>query len=463
MTHPKQSLTRQFAQWAEAVTLERMPEHVREKARTCFMDWLAAVASGAAHPLAETYVKLARKLGGESGATIAARTETTSKAFAIFANAALGHITENDDGHRWSIMHPGDVVFPVVACLAPLTAEPAKYALEGAVVGYEATIRLGVALGPDHYATWHTTATAGVFGAAAAAAKIMELDADGIVNALGHAGTQSAGLWQFLEDGCVPAKPFHPAKACLSGYMAAVAASKGIPGAAHILEGSKGLLTALGKPPLPEKFTEGLGAGYAIEEANFKGYPTCGQTHSMIDAMRAIRKKHAIKPEEISSIEARVYERAVQIAGNANPQTLEEAKFSIPFCLAYFLLHGKIPFAGLTADDVFRPDIRALMDKTTLVVDPEMSAGFPDARPCTVTVNINTGQSFTAENRFRRGDPENPMSFDEIADKFRELAAETYTPAKAETVIASVRSMCRNGNLAAWADISPDNPRFFVV
>lgn len=453
------SLTQAFANWSEGVTVATLPDDIREKARTCLLDWLAAVSSGAAHPAAKVYVSLARELGGiggKEGVPIAARKEKTSRAFAIFANGALGHLTENDDGHRWSIMHPGDVVFPVVAALAPLAEKPAKAALEGAVVGYEATIRLGVALGPEHYSVWHTTATAGVFGAAAAAAKILGLGAQGMVNALGHAGTQSAGLWQFLDDGCVAAKPFHPGKSCLSGYIAAMAAKNGIPGAAHILEGSKGLLAAMGRPPLPEKFSANLGYGYAIAEANFKGYPTCGQTHSMIDALSRIMKEHGITARDVESIEARVYAQAMTVAGKLDPRNLEEAKFSIPFCLAYMLLHGKIPFTGITAQDLFREDIRAVMAKVTLVEDPAMSAGFPDARPCRVIVAMKDGRYVATENKFRRGDPENLMTFDEIAEKFRELATDVYSPAKLETVIATVKNMCRGSETGEWPDLDPD-------
>lgn len=453
------TLTQTFAQWSEGVSWETLPEEVREKARMCLLDWLAAVSSGAAHPAAEAYVALARELGGadeSDGTPIVSRKEKTSSAFAVFANGALGHITENDDGHRWSIMHPGDVVFPVVAVLAPLAENPAKAAIESAVAGYEAAIRLGMAFGPEHYSTWHTTATAGVFGAAAAAAKVLGLGEKGMAGALGHAGTQSAGLWQFLDDGCVAAKPFHPGKSCLSGYMAAMAAKQGIPGPAHILEGPKGLLTALGRPPLPEKFSGNLGCGYAIMEVNFKGYPTCGQTHSMIDALSRIITEHGITACDVESIEARVYAKAITVAGKLDPQNLEEAKFSIPFCLAYTLLHSKIPFTGISGDDVFRDDIRAEMAKVTLVEDAAMNAGFPDARPCRIIVTRKDGNRLEAENRFRRGDPEKPMTFDEVADKFRELGAGVYSPAKRERIISTVKNMCRDNEAGEWPDLVPD-------
>ncbi len=448
------SLTQTFAAWAVNVRQEALPENVREKARICCLDWIAAAASGAGHPLAETYVRLARTLSGNGKESIVARREKASRPFAIFANAALGHITETDDGHRWSIVHPGAVVFPVVASLASTTDQPGRAAVEGAVVGYEAAIRLGLAFGPGHYDIWHTTATAGVFGAAAAAAKIMGLDPPAFTDALGHAGTQSAGVWQFLKDNCASAKPFHPAQSCLSGYIAATAAAGGIPGAPYILEGGKGLFAALGRSPQPEQFTHDLGKKYVIEEVNCKPYPTCGQTHSMIDAMTAIIKKHKLAASQVLDIEARIYTKAADIAGNPNPANLEEAKFSIPFCLAYLLVKGKIPFTGMTDADVFNESIRSLMAKTRLVTDPAMEAGFPDARPCKINVATSDGRILSADNQFRKGDPEKPFSFTEIAEKFRELAAGVYSSAKMDSIIDSVRCLCRNGNVSSWPDLS---------
>lgn len=450
------TLTSAFAKWSEEIEWETLPESVREKARDCLLDWLGAAASGAAHPAANAYVSVAQELGGTQGTEIIARKEKTSKAFAIFANGALGHITENDDGHRGSIMHPGAVVFPVVIVLAPFTANPAKAAFEGAVAGYEAAIRLGMALGPEHYSIWHTTATAGVFGAAAAAAKILGLGEKGMIDALGFAGTQSAGLWQFLDDGCVSAKPFHPGKSCLSGYISAIMAKKGLPGAPRILEGDKGLLLALGREASPERFAYNLGKSYAIEEANIKGYPTCGQTHSMIDALAKIMKdaQPSFNAHDVERIEAQVYSKAIIVAGKTNPQNVEEAKFSIPFCLAFLLLHGSIPFIGITAEDVFNPDIRALMSKVHLLEDARMTAGFPQARPCRVIVTLKDGRRLEAENKFRLGDPEKPMPFKEIAKKFRELSSGVYSLPHCERIIKTVDAMSKGKNV--WPDLAPD-------
>ncbi|SHN57662.1 MmgE/PrpD family protein [Desulfovibrio litoralis] len=430
-----------LAEWVCNLKLDDVSEQVEEKTRSCILDWLGSAYSGSIHPTAQLYINLAKDMGGLGKEAIIGKEETCSLPMSIFVNGAFGHISETDDGHRASIMHPGSVVVPVALGLAHLAKNPGKALMEGVIAGYEVAIRVGEALGPGHYAKWHTTATAGVFGAAATAAKMLELSKEQVVSALGIAGTQAAGLWQFLDDGCLNAKPFHPAKACFDGYMSAIAAKNGLSGAWRIFEGKKGLLSALASPPLPEYLTAKLGEGFKIMEANFKAYPTCGQTHSMIDALDRLCLEHQLTPKSVKSISARVYERAMQVAGNLDPKSLEEAKFSIPFCMAYRLVHGAIPFSGLDEHSVSDAEVRAVMKKISIVVDPEMSAGFPAARPCVVEITCNDERLLSCRNLYRKGDPESPMSFEQVAAKFRDLTQVVLSPPVAEKIIQVSRTL----------------------
>ncbi len=431
--------------WIAHTSLETLPsamhEEICEKARGCYLDWLGSAYAGAMHPTAQKYVRLGQRMGGSGDHCIVGHEEKLSLLMAVFVNGALGHIAETDDGHRLSILHPGSVVFPVVQALAPLAKDPAKAFIEGAIAGYELVIRVGEALGKAHYSTWHTTATAGVFGAAAAAAKILGLSAEQCAYALGHAGTQAAGLWQFLEDNCLEAKPFHPGKSAMEGLMAALMAEQNIAGAAHIFEGKCGILAALGRAPVAEKLDLNLGQQYKILESNFKMYPTCGQTHSMIDALDTVLQQHDLKAENISAITVQLYARAMEIAGIAQPQSLEEAKFSIPFCLAHFARHKAIPFEGLGLEHVQDPITQALMQKVQLVFDAEMDAGFPAARPCKVTVTLDDGSQYSAFNAFRKGDPESPASYAELAKKFRQLTCEALSAEQSEAFIAAIHAL----------------------
>ncbi len=438
------SFAQELGQWIADVQLENLPEDIVEKAKASYLDWLGSAYAGAEHPLAQKYVSLGLAMGGEGSFPIINHKESTSLLASVFVNGAFGHIVETDDGHRLSILHPGSVVFPVVQALAPLAKDPGKAFVEGAVAGYELVIRVGEALGRAHYSTWHTTATAGVFGAAAAAAKILNVNAEQCAYALGHAGTQAAGLWQFLEDKCLEAKAFHPGKSAMEGLMAALLAQENIAGASHIFEGKSGLLFALGRNPLPEKLNENLGKVYKIQEANFKMYPTCGQTHSMIDALeKVIQECPAISEytENIEKISVRLYARAKEIAGIERPETLEEAKFSIAFCLAHFARFGAIPFVGLSLKEVQDPKTLALMNKVELIVDAEMDAGFPAARPCEVSVHLNDGSSFNAFNAYRKGDPESPATFADLSEKFRQLTSTALSQDKTENFISAIAGL----------------------
>ncbi len=420
----------QIADYIAGLKIENIPETTRHKASLCLMDYLAAAWNAQGHPLAEKYLGLARYLAGHEGGGVSVIGSSLNlpAPWAVFANAAKGHVTEVDDGHRTSIMHIGTVVIPVVLALAEQRKLSGAQILEAIVCGYDVAIRSGECFGPEHYGIFHTTATAGTFGAAAAAAKALGLEPKAIAWALGHAGTQAAGLWQFLNENAVQAKPFHPAKAALNGMLAAALAESGIEGAVEIYEGKKGFCAIAAKNPQYHALVSNLGSNFKIDEVNFKGYPTCGQTHSMLDAMAAILSREQFSATDVAEVEARVYQRAVDIAGIPEPTTLEEAKFSNQCCLAFMIAKGSLSFLNFTEEAVRDNDIRALMRKIHLVVDPEMDAGFPAARPCRIIVRLKDGRTFSQDNKYRKGDPENPMDAMAMQEKFAQLSSESLTP-----------------------------------
>lgn len=412
-----------IADYVAGLKIEDIPESTRHKASLCLIDYLAAAWNAQGHPLAEKYVRLAMSMAGKGSddASAIGLGLKLPPAWAAFANAAQGHITETDDGHRTSIMHIGTVVIPVVLALAESRKLTGARIMEALVCGYDVAIRSGECFGPEHYGIFHTTATAGTFGAAAAAAKAMNLSPQAVAWALGHAGTQASGLWQFLNENAVQAKPFHPAKAALAGMISATLAESGIEGAVEIFEGEKGFCAIASKKPQYDALVDKLGSVFKIDEVNFKGYPTCGQTHSMLDAMAAILSRERFLAEDVAEVEARVYQRAVDIAGIPDPETLEEAKFSNQFCLAFMISRGTLSFMNFTEEAMSDHDLRRVANKIRLVVDPEMDAGFPAARPCRITVRLNDGRSFSQENKFRKGDPENPMDAAAMQEKFAQL------------------------------------------
>lgn len=341
-------------------------------------------------------------------------------------------------------MHVGISIFPVVLGIAKERKLSGKEIVQSIACGYEASIRVGEFLGRSHYNIFHTTGTAGSFGAAAAAAKALGLDAEKTAHALGHAGTQANALWQFLDDGALAAKAFHPGRAAQNGIAAAYLAAQGIPGATRILEGQRGYGSYATCTPNLDAVTANLGSPDKVEEICFKSYPTCGQTHSMLDALRDLLAEHRLAASDVREIEARVYQQAINIAGIAQPRTLEEAKFSLPTCLAIMLVMGDLTFSNMTWETVSQPAVREAAAKIRLVFDPGIDAKFPATRPCRIIVRTRDGRELSRENYYRTGDPEKPMSLARMRDKFRDLTGHSL-------------SRDRQNMILDWCEALPDS------
>lgn len=428
-------ITKKLAYFVAALKYEDIPQQVQHKAKHCFLDWLGSVYASYEKEISKKYILLALAQGQKGPCTIIGTKEKTSLLWSAFANSALGHIAETDDGHKTSILHPGTVTIPAALATCEKKELSGKDFLTAVVAGYEVAMRVGECLGEKHYTLWHTTGTAGTFGSASAMAKLLRIDSQGIISILGHAGTQAAGLWQFLLDGQAQAKPLHPAKATLNGILAAEFHNHGIHGARRILEGEKGLCKAMAPNGDLSKLEESLGEYFKINETTFKAYPTCGQTHSAICSVEKIMREHCFKNKDIQEIIVYTYEKALDIAGIKEPKNLEEAKFSLPFCIAFLLKTGKITFKNMEEKHLRETEIQDLMKKVHLHMDPTLDQKFPQERPSKVVVHLKDGKELFATSNFRKGDPENPLTEEEIIHKFMELSHHKLKPNKQKEII----------------------------
>lgn len=415
-------------------SLNDLSPETLEKARHCVLDYMAAAWNAQGHNLTPVYAGLAREMGGSGEYPIVGEGKT-GMAAAVFANGALGHVTEVDDISRMATMHTGICVMPVVFALAQELGLTGRQILESVICGYEAAQRIGTCLGRTHYATFHTTATAGTFGAAAAAAKALGLNAEMTAHALGHAGTQAAGLWQFHEDKASSAKALHPGKSAQNGLVAGKLAARGIPGATHILEGKKGFFAFATTSPDLDAVTKNFGKPFKIDEVGFKSYPICGQIISMMDATRAIIRKHGVKAEDVAEVESRVYQQALAIAANPDPRNLDEAKFSNQVCTAVMLVKGDLTFGNFTEEAINDPAVRELASRVKLLFDKEIDSKFPATRPCRITIRTRSNKEYVEENYYRTGDPERPMTWEQMQDKFRDLSGHVLSKERQEAVI----------------------------
>ncbi len=398
---------------------EDFSDEVIDKAKMCLLDWIGCAIAGHDHPVSEKLVEAALANKGIKEATIIGHNQKVPAIWAAFANGAISHAIEMDDGHKWSISHPGVTVIPAALALGESLSCSGKEFLAALIIGYDVSIRAGESVGPEHYDIWHTTATCGTFGAAAACTKLMKLKINEIADALGNAGSQAAGLWQFIEEGAMT-KLLHTAKVGFNGLLSSQIAQSGFTGAHKIFEGEKGFLKAMSQNPCPERLIENLGIHYKILESNFKVHASCGHTHSPIDAIIKAREMYDITPEKIVNIHILTYSTAFELTGNFNPQNAFEAKFSMPYCVATALVFGVVDSNKFSQEALPNKSVRSIMSKIRMTVDHQLENQFPDCRPTIIKVET-TEDSFVVENYYRKGDPENPLSYKEVEEKFMSL------------------------------------------
>lgn len=334
-----------------------------------------------------------------------------------FLLGSLAHILEVDDLHRASVVHPGCVVVPAAWAVAERERADGKAFLTAVLHGYEAATRIGMAVGPTHYRIWHNTATCGPFGAALAAAHLTQLDAVATQHALGNAGTQAAGLWQFLETGAMT-KHLHAGRAAEAGVLAADLARLGFTGPPAILEGAKGFFAATCPDADPDAVIRDLAATpWQLRQTSLKPWPSCRHTHPTIDAAQALRRE--IDPYAIDHILVETYQTALDVCDRPDPQSDYHAKFSLQHCVAAALLQDRIDFSS------FQTSARStLMDyraRVTLRAEASYCRAYPTAWGSTVTVTQQGGDQFTAHRAHAKGDPENPLTAHEVIAKAQQL------------------------------------------
>src|SRR5690242_3329645 len=304
---PATGTTRALAAFLAALRYDDLPAAVIARAEDLFLDWLASTLAGRGARPVTALERFAARMGPADGPSeMLVSRRRTSPLFAALVNASASHVVEQDDVHNGSVFHPGAVVWPAVLATAQETGASGRDLIAAGVAGYEAGIRVGEFLGRSHYRVFHTTGTAGTLAAAAAVAHILGADAETMLHALGSAGTQASGLWEFLRD-AADSKQLHTAKAASDGLLAAYLARDGLTGAARILEGAQGMAAGMSSDAEPARLTDGLGARWAILETSFKYHASCRHTHPAADALLQLLRDHSLSADQIARVRARVH------------------------------------------------------------------------------------------------------------------------------------------------------------
>ena len=414
--------TATLARFASELRFEQIPAPVVRRAEDLLQDWIGSALAGKGARPVEAIERFALQMGPADGASeVLISRRRTSPLFAAMVNAAASHFAEQDDVHNGSVFHPGAVVFPPALAIAQSLGSSGRDLITAAVAGYEVGIRVGEFLGRSHYKVFHTTGTAGTVAAAAAAGRLLRLSPGVMQHALGSAGTQAAGLWEFLRD-AADSKQLHTAKAAADGLLAAYLAQDGFTGAKRILEGAQGMAAGMSTDADPAWLTDRLGTRWALTETSFKWHAACRHTHPAADALLKIVVDHDLAAADIASVTAHVHQAAIDVLGPVtDPTTVHQAKFSMGTVLGMI---GVFRNAGLAEfQQHFRdPRVIALRERVRMVKDDGVDAAYPQRWIGKVTVTTTAGRALTARVEEPRGDPGNTLSRGEIEDKAVRLA-----------------------------------------
>lgn len=440
------SLLSQFGEWSAALTCEHLPAAVVARAKLCFLDYVGVALRAEDFGTDSTragarQIRALLAAEGQGGdALVLGSEQRLSLGAAVLMNAYLGQATSLDDTALRSMSHPACAVIPaVIGCAARKPCDGAT-ALAAVVAGYEAMIRVGRAIMPGHAKRgFHVTATTAPFGAAAAAARIMGLDARQTMSALAIAGDLGAGLQEALFRSYAAGK-FAVARAVQSGVLAACLAADGMAGAPALLEGPEGFLRAMSDAVHPERVCAGLGSDYEIEEIGFKFHSGCRHWHAAVDAIIALRKAHGLVPDDVAKIHFATYGEALRMNID-DPPTGDQARLCTAFAVAQALLGQDLITGDLFCDaQLARPEVRAIMARVTHALDPDFERRYPMEWPVRIEVQTRDGRQLGLTLDKPLGEP-GTTGAEAIVGKFMVMAQPALGAARAAAVAEQVQTL----------------------
>jgi 2-methylcitrate dehydratase PrpD len=428
-----------LAHFAATLRFEDIPAPVLRRAEDLFLDWFASALAGKGARPVESIARFMEQMGPAQGPSeILIHRRGSSPLVAAAINAAASHFVEQDDVHNGSVFHPAAVVFPPALAVAQALGSSGHDLLTAAVVGYEVGIRVGEFLGRSHYRVFHTTGTAGTIAAAAATGRLLGLTPGQMQHAFGSAGTQAAGLWEFLRD-AADSKQLHCAHAAGAGLTAAYLANDGFTGARRIFAGTKGMAAGMSSDADPSRLADGLGQRWALAETSFKVHASCRHTHPAADTLLKLMRESRLSADAVKRVTAQVHQGAIDVLGPVtDPQTVHQAKFSMGTVLGLIATKGRAGLAEFDAD-YKSPAVIAFRDKVRMVLDPEVDSAYPARWIGKVQVETTDGRTLTARVNEPKGDPGNSLTRAELEKKALRLAQYRGGASKAEMDAVTAR------------------------
>jgi len=444
------TLLQEFGRFIEGCQSQSFSATTMHHARRALLDWHGALIAGSNTDAAERLIKAYVEELGVGKCSIAGTTQKTFSRAAAFINGTISHISEFDDIFRDGAYHPACPTISAAYALAESRDDSVEHLLAAIILGYEVSTRISKVIQPSHYEFFHTTGTVGVFGAAAACSYLLGLNATQACDAMSTAGTFASGLQQAFRSDSMT-KPMHPGHAAEIGLNAALLAQAGMTGTPDLLEGDAGFGAALCKNPRWSELFNNLGESWNIEQITFKNHGCCGHNFPAIDAVAHLLNDHPIGIENIAQIRVGGYKATSEVCKYIHPTSPFEAKFSLTYTVSARIVLGRVREKAFLADALANPDIYALEDKVVLSIDKECADKFPVHRSAKVEIEMKDGSVYSHYQHTRHGDPDEPLTDQELLDKFIELtepriglsSANSLSSALLSTSPASIESLSK--------------------
>lgn len=422
-------LSQKLSAFVNGLSYQDLPQDVIHWVKMNLIDSLGICLYAGDLPWSKIVVEQIRELGGKEECTIIGYRKKASRLFAPLANGTFAHGLEFDNAH-WSHVHPGPPTIAAALSIAEKEKRSGKDLIAAIAAGFEIAVSLGKAVFPSHrYRGFQPTATIGTFGAAAAAGKLLGLDGDRMVNCLGLAGTQAAGLNEWIHSGDM-SKRIHAGKAAMNGVLAALWAGKGLTGPISVFEGGDGFFKAYADQADLHSF-DTIGNPFELVNVLIKPYATCADFHGAIRLVLKLQKEHDLKAGEIEKVWLGV-DTISKKYDSKELETLLHAQMHYSIAIAIVLLE-KDGFFEAFLKWYQDPKVKELANRVEIVIDPDVDKAFPKRWPCKVEITTKDGKTYKASEEDRP-----PMTEEEVKGKFRRLAQKKLDRKAIEKIIKTV-------------------------
>ncbi|MDI7260501.1 MAG: MmgE/PrpD family protein [Thermodesulfobacteriota bacterium] len=453
-------ITQELARYCHGLKFQHLPEEVVDRVKYFFLDFIGVACRGSQEASSQSIYRFVRKMGhGHQDGVIIGTKERTLHLYSAMANGISAHAIEMDDVNNEASLHPGVVVFPAALATSEMVGGAGKKFIEAVVLGYEVMIRLGRALGAQnsYKRGFHPTGICGPFGSSVAASKLLGLREKEILSALGIAGSQAAGSMEYLAQGAWT-KRFHPGWAAHSGMIAAQLAKKGFRGPTSIIEGRDGFLHSYSDGADETKVLEGVGSQYEILRTSVKPHACCRYMQPPIDAILKIVKENDLPPEKVEKVRAGVLRAGAHLIAEPleekyTPQSIVDAQFSMPFGAAVAILYRKAGLGEFHLSKIRSEEVKRMMRRVECVTDPDLEKTFPKQWCATAEILTKDSMKYFTRVEYCKGDPENPLSWDEVIEKFNDLSGRVLTRERRLKIVDQVKNFEKIRNLQKWSSL----------